>query len=162
MDFTTSKRLFDLLVAPLRSFVQEAALVHNADYRTYKFSATQHVLLTIFAQLTHTQSANELVAELNDLGGQGQACNLRSLIGFNFIDVNRPVQLNQSSFSYANQHRSYRLWYNLRPLIAELLLPRGYAVLCEFSAQLLQNGQENSRLNFCAKPKRVRIARSAG
>lgn len=127
-------------------------------------------LLTIFAQLTHTESANELVAELNDLGGQGQARNLRSLIGFNFIDVNRPVQLNQSSFSYANQHRSYRLWqycfhrlwYNLRPLIAELLLPRGYAVLCEFSAQLLQNGQENSRLIFCAKTKRVRIARSAG
>lgn len=138
MDFTNSKRLFDLLVAPLMSFLQLAALTHNADYRTLKFSATQHVLLTIFTQLTHTESANELVDELNDLGCQGQARNLHNLIGFNFIDVNRPVQFNQPSFSRANQHRSYRPWHHLRPLVAELPELKGLGKLVAVDGTLLE------------------------
>jgi hypothetical protein len=146
MDFTTAKHLFELLVAPLMSFLQEAALTHKADYRTHKFSATQHVLLTIFAQLTHTESANELVDELNDLACQGQARNLRSLIGFNFSDVDGPVQLNQSSFSRANQNRSYRLWqycfhrlwHHLRPLVAELPELKGLGKLVAVDGTLLE------------------------
>ena len=145
MDFTTSKHLFDLLVAPLMRFLPQAALAHSADYRTHKFSATHHVLLTIFAQLTHIESANELVDELNDLGCKGQPRHLRQLIGFDFKDIDRPVQLNQSSFSRANQNRSYRLWRycfhqlfaNLRPRLAELPELAGLGKLVAVDGTLL-------------------------
>lgn len=110
MNFTTSKRLFDLLVAPLVSFLPKLVSGHNADYRTHKFSGFHHVLLTVFAQLTHTESANALITELNDTTLAGRERNLRQLIGFDFWDVDRPVSLNQSSFSRANQQRNYRLW----------------------------------------------------
>jgi hypothetical protein len=35
---------------------------------------------------------------------------LRQLIGFDFVDLDRPVSLHQFSFSRANENRTYRLW----------------------------------------------------
>lgn len=90
----------------------KAVTGHNADYRSHKFSAFHHVLLTVFAQLTHTESANALIAELNDMTLVGRERNLRQLIGFDFVDIGRPVSLHQSSFSRANENRTYRLWQN--------------------------------------------------
>jgi hypothetical protein len=108
--FNISWRRFHLLCAPLTTFLQEACLTHNADYRTHKFGAWQHLLLTIFAQLDHSESANALVEELNDLECAGRERNLREMIGFNQLEFGQPVSLNQSSFSRANRERSYRLW----------------------------------------------------
>lgn len=145
MDFTTSKRLFDLLVAPLMSFLPQAVLTHNADYCTHKFYAIQHVLLTIFAQLTNTESANQLLDELNEVADTQRPRNLRELIGFNFIDVDRPVQLHQSSFSRANHNRSYRLWrycfhqlyHKVRPMLAQVPELAGLGKLVAVDGTLL-------------------------
>jgi hypothetical protein len=109
VNFITSKRLFDLLVAPLVTFLPKAVTGHNSNYRSHKFSAFHHVLLTVFAQLTHTESSTALISELNDTTLAGRERNLRQLIGFDFIDLDRLINLNQSSFSRVNENRSYRL-----------------------------------------------------
>jgi hypothetical protein len=108
--FNTSLRRFHLICAPLTTFLTKACFYHNADYRTHKFGAYQHLLLTLFAQFDHTESANALLEEINDVECQGRERNLREMIGFNKLDFGQPVTLNQSSFSRANQQRDYRLW----------------------------------------------------
>ena len=49
MDFTTSVRLFHLLLAPLLNILPKAVTTHRADWRCHKFKATHHVLLSLFA-----------------------------------------------------------------------------------------------------------------
>ena len=110
MNFTTSKRLFDLLCGPLLAFLPQTIGHHRADWRSHKFKATHHVLLSLFAQLTRCESTNALVEELNDLSCEGRERNLREMIGFNQLEFGQPITLNQSSLSRANATRSYRLW----------------------------------------------------
>jgi hypothetical protein len=110
MDFTSSPRLFHLLVAPLLALLPKAVVTHRSDWRCHKFTATHHVLLSLFAQLAHVPSANALLEELNEMDGAGHERNLRELVGFNRLEWDEPVSLNQSSFSRANANRSYRLW----------------------------------------------------
>ncbi len=110
MDFTTSPRFFHLLVAPLLSLLPQAITGQRADWRCHKFTATHHVLLSLFAHLAHVPSGNALLEELNDLDGAGHERNLRELVGFDGLEWGQPISLNQSSFSRANANRSYRLW----------------------------------------------------
>ena len=110
MDFTSSPKLFHLVLAPLLAVLPKAVLAHRSDWRCHKFTATHHVLLSIFAHLAHVPSANALLEELNDLDSAGHERNLRELVGFDGLEWGEPVGLNQSSFSRANANRSYRLW----------------------------------------------------
>lgn len=110
LDFTISPRQFHLLVAPLLSFLSKAVRWHRSDYRARKFKTQQHLLLTVFAHLTKTESANALVEELNDTQTTNPNRNLRSLIGFDQTEWGESVTINQSSFSRANATRSYRVW----------------------------------------------------
>jgi hypothetical protein len=75
-DFTTSYRQFHLLVAPLLTFLSEAIKTHNSDYRARKFKTRHHFLLSIFAHLAGSESANALLEELNDFSQPGQSRNL--------------------------------------------------------------------------------------
>lgn len=109
-DFTTSQRFFHLLLAPLLTFLPTSILSHNSDFRCRKFKAHSHLLLTLYAHLKGTESANALVEELNDISAASQAYNLRQLVGFEGFEWGEPLTLNQSSFSRANAQRSYRLW----------------------------------------------------
>jgi hypothetical protein len=102
-----SVRLFHLLAAPLLAFLPQAIQSHNSNYRSHKFNAHHHLLLSIFAQLSGTASSIALVEELND---QHSQANLRQIIGFEIDELGEPITLNQSSFSRANASRSYRLW----------------------------------------------------
>lgn len=110
MDFTSSPRFFHLLLAPLLSMLPDAVTTQRANWRCHKFTATHHVLLSLFAHLAHVPSANALLEELNDLDGVGHERNLRELVGFDAFEFGQPLTLNQSSFSRANANRSYRLW----------------------------------------------------
>jgi len=110
LDFTITPRQFQLLVAPLLSFLPHSVIWHRSDYRAHKFKTQPHLLLTIFAHLTKAESANALVEELNDISQPSQATNLRQLIGFNQSEWGESVTINQSSFSRANASRSYRVW----------------------------------------------------
>ena len=110
MDFTSSPKLFHLVLAPLLAVLPKAVISHRSDWRCHKFTATHHVLLSIFAHLAHVLSANALLEELNDLDGAGHERNLRQLVGFDAVEWGEPVGLNGSSFSRANANRSYRLW----------------------------------------------------
>ena len=110
MNFTTSKRLFDILCAPLLAFLPQTIGHHRADWRVHKFKASHHVLLSLFAQLSRCESTNALVEELNDFECEGRERNLREMIGFNQLEFGQPITLNQSSLSRANAARSYRLW----------------------------------------------------
>lgn len=86
LDFTTLPRRFSLLCQPLVGLLDQAVESHNADYRTHKFSAKNHVLLTIFAQLVKAESSHALIEELNDLDSAHLERNLRQLIGFDKTD----------------------------------------------------------------------------
>lgn len=111
LDFTTLPRRFSLLCQPLVGLLDQAVESHNADYRTHKFSAKNHVLLTIFAQLVKAESSHALIEELNDLDSAHLERNLRQLIGFDKTDYwGQPLSLAQSSLSRANAQRSWRLW----------------------------------------------------
>ena len=110
MDFTSSPRFFHLLDAPLLSLLPQAVQGQRSNWRCHKFTATHHVLLSLFAHLAHVPSANALLEELNDLDGAGHERNLRELVGFNTFELGQPLTLNQSSFSRAKANRSYRLW----------------------------------------------------
>ncbi len=109
-NFTTKTRLFQLLCAPLLTFLGEAIWAHNSDAGYHKFSTRHHLLLSLVAHFSGAKSSNALLEELNDLSASGQARNLREMIGFDYLEHQEPVTLNQSSFSRANQNRSYRLW----------------------------------------------------
>lgn len=110
VNCTISNRLFGLLCQPLLAFLDKAVVTHRADYRARKFKAATHLLVTLFAHLTQVESSNALLEALNDLTCSGQEPGLRALVGFNFTEWGQPVTLNQSSFSRAMAHRSYRLW----------------------------------------------------
>ena len=114
MNFTISPKLFHLLVAPVSSFLDHAIVKHNSNWHVRKFSARAHFLLSLYAQFTRAESANALLEELNDVAAASSASShsLRQLLAFDFIDTvtKQSVQLNQSSFSRANAHRSYQLW----------------------------------------------------
>jgi hypothetical protein len=60
-------------------------VTHKSDWHTRKFSATQHFLLSIYAQLMQVESANALLEELNDVATQ--PTNLRQLLSFDTIDA---------------------------------------------------------------------------
>jgi hypothetical protein len=102
-----SVRLFHLLAAPLLAFLPQAIQTHNSNYRSHKFNAHHHLLLSVFAQLSGTASSIALLEELNEVEGHSD---LRQMIGFEFDEFGQPITLNQSSFSRANTSRSYRLW----------------------------------------------------
>src|SRR4051812_23792209 len=105
-----SVRLFHLLAAPLLAFLPQAIQSHNSNYRSHKFNAQHHLLLSIFAQLTGAASSIALVEELNDLETPQNEVSLRQMIGFETAELGEPITLNQSSLSRANRSRSYRLW----------------------------------------------------
>ena len=109
-NFTTKTRLFQLLCAPLLIFLDEAIRTHNTDTGYHKFSTRHHLLLSLVAHLTGAKSSNALLEELNDVSTTGRDRNLREMIGFDYLEHQEPVTLHQSSFSRANQNRSYRLW----------------------------------------------------
>lgn len=111
-NFTINPRRFQLLCAPLLTFLNAAILGQRSDWHTRKFSARQHLLLTLFAHFVHAPSANALLEELNEVAGPNRERNLRQMLGFEGLEVgtDQPLLLNQSSFSRANAHRSYRLW----------------------------------------------------
>jgi hypothetical protein len=102
-----SQRLFHLLAAPLLAFLPQAIQSHNSNYRSHKFNAHHHLLLSVFAQLSGAASSIALLEELNELDGQ---TDLRQMIGFETDEFGQPITLNQSSFSRANTSRSHRLW----------------------------------------------------
>ena len=91
---------------------------HKSDYRVHKFKTAQHFLLSIYAQLTQAASGNSLIEALNDWTNYDQPNNLRRLIGFEGQDCGELLSLNQSSFSRANNTRSYLVW---RDCFVELL-----------------------------------------
>ena len=109
-NFTSYTRLFQLLCAPLLTFLDEAIWTHNSDAGYHKFSSRHHLLLSLVAHFIGAKSANALLEELNDTTCVGQARNLRQMIDFDYFDRDGPVTLNQSNFSRANKNRSYRLW----------------------------------------------------
>lgn len=100
-------RLFHLLAAPLLAFLPQAIESHNSNYRSHKFKAHHHLLLSVFAQLSGAASSIALIEELNEVDPHS---NLRQMIGFEFDEFGQPSTLNQSSLSRANTSRSYRLW----------------------------------------------------
>lgn len=108
-DFTISKRRFHFITAPLRRLAPKFV---PAEPHCRKFSFMTHLWLSLAAQLLKIDSANTLLEELNDVTGPHAQRNLRQLVGFDFTDEQtlQPVQLNQSSFSRANQSHSYSLW----------------------------------------------------
>ena len=59
-----SVRLFHLLAAPLLAFLPQAIQSHNASYRSHKFNAHHHLLLSIFAQLSGAASSIALLKNL--------------------------------------------------------------------------------------------------
>lgn len=111
--FTINPRRFQLICAPLLTFLEAAVTGQRSDWHTRKFTAKQHLLLTIFAHFAQAPSANALLEELNEVVGLKRERNLRQLIGFDQLetDTNQLQLLNQSSFSRANAKRSYRLWH---------------------------------------------------
>jgi hypothetical protein len=109
-NFNTSQRLFHLLCAPLLAFSAQAVQSHNGDYRSHKFTAQHHLLLSIFAQLRGSASSIALIEELNDLDVPENGASLRQMIGFEVDVFGQPLTFNQSSFSRANTSRSHRLW----------------------------------------------------
>lgn len=118
-NFTTSKRLFEMLLLPLVALLAKAVPSHNTDSRCHKFNTQHHFYLAIFAQLTKAESSIALLEELNDTECTNQQRNLRQLIGFNALKFGQGVTLNQSSFSRANANRSYRVWrYCFHKLLA--------------------------------------------
>jgi hypothetical protein len=104
-------------MAKLPSVVQQ----HKSDYRVHKFKTAQHFMLSIYAHLTQATSGNSLVESLNDWTNCDQPNNLRRLIGFEGQIAGEELSLNQSSFSRANNTRSYQVWLDC---FVELL---GYA-----------------------------------
>ncbi len=118
MDCNISLRFFHLLVAPVMRLLPKQVELHKSDYRCHKFKTAQHFMLSIYAQLTQAASGNSLVEALNDWTNCDQANNLRRLIGFEGQDCGEELSLNQSSFSRANNMRSYTVW---RDCFVELL-----------------------------------------
>lgn len=106
----TSTR-FALLCRPLTSLIDQAVRTHHTDFGFRKFKSKTHLLLTIYAHLMQVQSSRALMEALNDTQLEaGQPC-LRQLVGFAGSDEwGKPLSLNQSNFSRANQNRSWRLW----------------------------------------------------
>jgi hypothetical protein len=112
-NFTINPNRFQWLVAPLLTILDAAIDGHKSDWHCRKFSARTHLLLSLYAQLSHAPSANALLEELNDTGLAPQSArNLRQMLAFDGLDPHtlQPITLNQSSFSRANAHRSWRLW----------------------------------------------------
>ena len=100
-NFTIKARRFQLLCAPLLTFLDAATFAHRSDWHTRKFSARQHLLLTIFAHFVQAPSANALIEELNEVAGPNRERNLRQMLGFDQLEIttDQPLLLNQSSFS---------------------------------------------------------------
>src|ERR1700694_1738987 len=124
-NFTLNPHRFHLLVAPLLTILDTAIYAHNSDWHCRKFPARTHLLLSLYAQFSHAPSANALMEELNDVGVTSQReRKLRQILAFEQLDPEskQPLTLNQSSFSRANQKRSWRLWrycfHQLWPMVA--------------------------------------------
>ena len=111
-NFTIKARRFQLICAPLLVFLNAAIEGQRSDWHTRKFSARQHLLLTLYAHFVQAPSANALLEELNDVVSLNRERDLRQMLGFDQLEAetNQPRLLNQSSFSRANANRSYRLW----------------------------------------------------
>jgi hypothetical protein len=55
---------FQLVVAPILAILDAAIWTHHSDWHCRKFSARTHLLLSLYAQLSHAPSANTLLDEL--------------------------------------------------------------------------------------------------
>jgi len=66
-NFTSYTRLFQLLCAPLLTFLDEAIWTHNSDAGYHKFSSRHHLLLSLVAHFVGAKSANALLDFLDDM-----------------------------------------------------------------------------------------------
>lgn len=123
-DCSITPTRFALLCQPLLSLIDQAARSHNTDFGFRKFKTKTHLLLTIYAHLTQVPSSRALIEALNDTQLETGQPSLGQLVDFEGTDEwGKPLSLNQSNFSRANQNRSWRLWRYLAYRVLELIRP---------------------------------------